>query len=278
MTDSASAAFTPEPISDAEQRLMISTELGVIRDLVARGAFNRAGLQHVNHRLVLPAGRVSPADAAMTSLRETVISEVHAALDEATGISVDYWQFPHRIDVPDDISGLDPAAQHDAAGKEPEDPRQHRRARLRARPPQSTRRRPRRHARRRPLLPLRAPHDQDATPARCTSTTPTTAPATAASRTPTATPPPAHAEADRSPRARHAADHAPPQPPLLPTRLGTPVSGDRHDPVFFVAPTRDRQSSFIFSPRWIAGRRRAPRLQKVPDPYNRKERDGRSRC
>lgn len=102
----SAAGYLPPPISDHEQRLMISVELGTIRGLVASGAFTVEGLQSLNHRLILPAapGR---ADAHMSALREVVVAELHARLVAATGVPIEYWAYAHQVAIPDDASGLD---------------------------------------------------------------------------------------------------------------------------------------------------------------------------
>ncbi len=100
-------ADAPAPIPDADQRLMIATELGVIRDLIARDAFTGAGLQHLNHRLKLPAGRIHPAEAHQDAHRQVVLAELHAKLIEQVGMDADYWRQVHRPDVPDDARDLD---------------------------------------------------------------------------------------------------------------------------------------------------------------------------
>lgn len=100
------AGYLPPAISDSEQRLMISTELSVIRGLVAAGAFTVEAMQSLNHQLALPAA-LSPALAATSRLREVVVAELHAKLVAVTGIPLDYWSYPHRIDTPDDLAGLD---------------------------------------------------------------------------------------------------------------------------------------------------------------------------
>ncbi|MDP9117746.1 MAG: hypothetical protein M3O28_10930 [Actinomycetota bacterium] len=98
--------ITPPPISDAEHRLMISAELGTIRDMLRLDAFSPEGLQRVHQRLRLLAVAISPADAQMWPLREVTLSELRAKLVVATGFPLDYWEYQHAFDVPDDPGDL----------------------------------------------------------------------------------------------------------------------------------------------------------------------------
>ena len=86
---------------------MLATELGTIRSLLGDDAFTVAGMQRLNHRLRLPDGPITPADAHQHAHRQAVLDELHARLVAATGFPLDYWQQHHRPDVPDDLSGLE---------------------------------------------------------------------------------------------------------------------------------------------------------------------------
>lgn len=105
--DSASVEnLTPDPIPDADQRLILATELGTYRQLLADDALTVDGMQRLNHRLRLPDGPINPADANQHAHRQAVLAELHARLTAATGVPLDYWEQVHRPDVPDDARAL----------------------------------------------------------------------------------------------------------------------------------------------------------------------------
>ncbi len=101
MSDSV-GGMAPEPMHDTAMRLMISTELCVLRDLVQSGAFTPDGLHIVNRRLARDRG-----EARLDALRVAVVNEVIAALVVQVGMDDAYWRYAHRPDVPEDAAELD---------------------------------------------------------------------------------------------------------------------------------------------------------------------------
>lgn len=85
--------------------LALITELHTLETLLQRGCLNHTGLQYGYHWLAHP-NQAAPGNASI--VRERVIAQFITALANDTGMPETYWTDRTLVDVPDDLSDLEP--------------------------------------------------------------------------------------------------------------------------------------------------------------------------